>query len=110
VAGIPDFRVGQTDPAFNWIFVNELGNSFTFAAGTTFTMNIENSATLVSVLGTGTFDTTNMATGNVLYSWGSTDSAIAGTYNLYVGYTTPAGKQGYSKNQVWTVAPINRQT
>ncbi len=110
MAGIPPFRVGQTEPAYAWVMANELGSSINFAIGTAFSMNIENAATLTTVQGAGSFDTSNMATGTVIYSWNATDSATPGTYNLYLGYVTPAGKQGYSKNVTWTVQPINRQT
>jgi hypothetical protein len=106
MSGIANFRVGQTEPAANWIFTDELGRAVSFAAGTTFTLYIENAATNISIAGTGTFDTTNQASGQLLYSWGTGDSATAGNFNVYVGYVTPANKQGYSKVVSWTIQPI----
>jgi hypothetical protein len=106
MSGIANFRVGQTEPAANWMFTDEVGRAVSFAAGTTYTMYIENSATNISIAGTGTFDTTNQTSGQLLYSWGTSDSATAGSFNVYIGYVTPAGKQGYSKVVTWTVQPI----
>jgi hypothetical protein len=103
---ISPMRQGATDPPANWNFLDANNRAVPMPVGTTFTMYIYNPRTNGAIQGAGTFDTTNIATGILVYNWVAADSATPGEYQVFVGYTLPSGKNGYTDPVDWTVVPL----
>lgn len=106
---ISPMRVGQTDPAAVWNFLDANNKVIPMPVGTTFTLYIYDPHSNITKLGTGTFDATNIATGIATYNWNAADTATEGEYEVFVGYVKPGGAQGYTDPVEWMVVPIFTQ-
>jgi hypothetical protein len=103
---ISPMRQGQTEPAASWNLVDANNRAVPIANGTVFTCYIYSQRTNVALEGAGTFDLTNIASSIVVYNWSALDSATPGEYEVFVGYVTPGGKQGFTDPVEWTVTPL----
>jgi len=106
---ISPVRVGQTDPSCHWTFKDSLGDPYPLPANTVFTQYIYNVGTGFTATGQGTFTNFVPANGTVDYNWSAADSAAPGQYQVFAGYVTPGGAQGYTDPVDWTVNPITVQ-
>ena len=107
-ADISPFRVGQTFPPAHYTFRDGSGAAIPLPTGTTFTMYIYNPANNTTVLGQGTWTSsaTSLANGQADYAWNAADSATVGSYQVFVGFITPSGQQGFSDANQWDIVPI----
>lgn len=106
---ISPVKVGQTDPPAHWQFKDALGNAISMPTGTTFTQYIYNVNTGITAIGAGSFNIVDLSQGKVDYLWNATDSAVAGNYEVYVGYVLPTGGAGFTDSVEWIVNPITIQ-
>lgn len=106
---ISPVRVGQTSPSCHWNFKDALGNVVPMDGGTTFTQYIYNVNSGQTTQGQGSFTNFNPSGGTVDYNWNAADSAVAGQYQVFAGYLTPGGAQGYTDPVDWRVDPITIQ-
>lgn len=108
ISDISPMRVGQTDPPALFQIQTISGQSVPLDAGTTFVLYIRNPKTNQSIQGTGTWDTTNIATqGVAIYNWTVNDTTKPGPgdYELIAQYTRPNGKVGFLDPVPWTIIP-----
>jgi hypothetical protein len=106
IDSISPFRQGQTYPPATWYLQDTEGNTLILPTGTAFTLYIYHPQTNQTVTGAGTWDTSNLANGIVVYQWNAADSAQPGTYFIYLGFVTPTGQQGYTKPVQWVIDPL----
>jgi hypothetical protein len=79
-------------------------------SGATFTMYIYNVGSGQTVQGQGTFTNFVPSAGTIDYNWHANDSATPGQYQVFAGYVTSSGAQGYTDPVDWRVDPITVQT
>jgi hypothetical protein len=106
MAGITPMRQGDTYPPAMFIFKDDNGNIVPLPAGSTFTLEIYNPKDNSVRAGIGTFDTTQLSSGKVIYSWNSNDTAVVGTFSLYIKFVTPSSGTGSSDPISWTILPL----
>jgi hypothetical protein len=103
MSDISPMRQGDTDPPMLCRFYDKNGNLQILPTGTTFQVIITEKNSGVPRTGAGTFDTSNIASGSVIYNWSANDTAIKGDFWINVRYTKPDTKTGSSDREPWKV-------
>lgn len=96
---------GATDPPAHWYFQDENGNPTSMPNGTTYALIIANKVTGATQLGAGTC--TVVSASQVDYQWNATDTAVPGDYVVFLQYTLPTGRVGYSQPVDWSVQELS---
>jgi hypothetical protein len=103
MSDISPMRQGDTDPPMLCRFYYKNGNLKILPNGTTLQVVITERASNVPRIGQGTFDTSNIASGSVVYSWHANDTAIKGDFWINIKYTNPDGTIGSSDREAWKI-------
>lgn len=106
MAGISPMHQGDTYPPALFTFVDDNGNYVPLPSGTTFTLVIYNPKTNVVTNGAGSWTPTNLSQGMATYQWNAADTAIDGTFKLYVKFQTPTAQTGSTDEIQWVVLPL----
>lgn len=90
---LPPMGVGDT-PVDVWNLVDTGNNpiNLTGVASTGMNLVLRDFRTGMVKAGTGVFTITNAPAGQVLYAWGTTDTATTATYRLSLQVTFPSGQ------------------
>lgn len=107
VSDISPVRQGQTDPPAQWNLRNLKGDIVPLPTGTVFTLYLYNTSTEQLIIGSGTWDTTNIASGIATYNWNTNDTQVVGEYKVFAAYVTPGGGHGFIDEVDFVVKPLN---
>lgn len=106
MAGISPMRQNDTYPAAIFTFRDDNSNLVILPSGTVFTLEIYNPKDNSVRPGIGTFDTTQLSSGKVIYAWNANDTSVIGTFTIYIKFVTPSSGTGSSDPITWTIVPL----
>lgn len=106
MAGISPMHQGDTYPPALFTFVDDNGNFVPLPTGTTFTLIVYNPKNNSVKNGGGTWDTSNINIGQATYQWGTNDTAVVGTFKVYVKFQTPSNQTGSTDELTWVILPL----